>query len=165
VIILDGAIGQVASGRLNGEPMLFRDCAVNLREQLQMADKLSEYFNSLANVLGVAEISPEELQSSLQSEIDRQFSIWINLDRVAVLGLLGSDQEMHVAMDRYSNTFQPNIEVALFQVLTISSDLMPEIVIRPLLPGQILLWKVGVSLCGLDLVTNPEQTVKSLAHY
>jgi len=128
-----------------------------------MADKLSEYFNSLANVLGVAEISPEELQSSLQSEIDRQFSIWINLARVAVLGLLGSDQEMHVAMDRYSNTFQPNIEVALFQVLTISSDgLMPE---RSSLgrsyPGRIYYGKLGYRSAVSILLRTPNRLLSS----
>jgi hypothetical protein len=116
----------------------------------------------LANILGAAEISPEQLRSSLQSEIDRQASIWINLAYVAVLGLFGRDQEMRVAMDQYSILFNPIFRIALFQVLTISSDgLMPEIFIRPLLLGQNLLWKVGVSPCGLDLVTNPEQTVNS----
>ena len=48
VIILDAAIGQVAAERFNGQPVLFRDCEVKLKEQLQMAERLSELFNFLA---------------------------------------------------------------------------------------------------------------------
>ena len=65
VIILDAAITQVASERFNGQPILFRDCAVKLGEQLQLAERLSEHFNSLARELGIAEINLEDLRSSL----------------------------------------------------------------------------------------------------
>jgi hypothetical protein len=51
VITLDAAIAQVAAERLNGQPVLFRDCSVKLEEQLQMAQELSEHFNFLARAV------------------------------------------------------------------------------------------------------------------
>ena len=42
VIVLDAAIALVVAERLNGQPVLFRDCSVKLEEQLQMAKKLSQ---------------------------------------------------------------------------------------------------------------------------
>ena len=48
VTILDAAISQLVAERLNGQPVLFRDCEVKLKEQLQMAERLSELFNFLA---------------------------------------------------------------------------------------------------------------------
>ena len=35
VIILDAAIGQVAAERFNGQPLLFRDCEVKLRNSFR----------------------------------------------------------------------------------------------------------------------------------
>jgi 3'-phosphoadenosine 5'-phosphosulfate sulfotransferase (PAPS reductase)/FAD synthetase len=52
VIILDAAIAQLATERLNGQPVLFRDCSLKLEEQLQMAEELSEHFNFLARSVG-----------------------------------------------------------------------------------------------------------------
>jgi 3'-phosphoadenosine 5'-phosphosulfate sulfotransferase (PAPS reductase)/FAD synthetase len=60
VIILDAAIAQLAAERLNGQPVLFRDCSLKLEEQLQMAEELSEHFNLLARAVGVAEINLED---------------------------------------------------------------------------------------------------------
>jgi len=40
VIILDGAIAQIAAERLSGQLLLFRDTAIKLAEQLQMATDL-----------------------------------------------------------------------------------------------------------------------------
>ena len=71
VIILDAAIAQVAAERLAGQPVLFRDSAVKLAEQLQMATDLSTWFNELAVEVGAGEINLEELRTSLQSESDR----------------------------------------------------------------------------------------------
>jgi 3'-phosphoadenosine 5'-phosphosulfate sulfotransferase (PAPS reductase)/FAD synthetase len=56
VIILDAAIAQVAAERLDDQPVLFHDCSVELEEQLQMVEDLSEHFNSLARAVDVAEI-------------------------------------------------------------------------------------------------------------
>jgi hypothetical protein len=100
VVILDAAIGQVAAERFNGQPVLFRDCEVKLKEQLQHAERLSELFNFLAQAPGVAEINLEELRNSLQSEIENQVSIWISLARVEALGHFGTVEQMHAAMDR-----------------------------------------------------------------
>lgn len=110
VIILDTAITLVATERLHGQPMLFRDSATKLDEQLQMAKRLSEHFNSLAGVLGAAEINLEELRNSLQSETDHQVSIWTNLARVAALGAFGTEEQMHAAMDQYARLFEPRAD-------------------------------------------------------
>jgi hypothetical protein len=72
VIILDAAIAQVVSERLNGQPVLFRDCSVKLEEQVQMAEELSEHFNLLARSVDAAEVSLEELRNNLQSETTGQ---------------------------------------------------------------------------------------------
>ncbi|MBZ5547400.1 MAG: hypothetical protein LAO22_05430 [Acidobacteriia bacterium] len=101
VIILDAAIAQVEAGRLNGQRVLFRDCSVQLEEQVQMAERLSEHFNFLARSLGSAEINLEDLRKSLQSETDRQISVWISLARVATLSVFGNDEEMDAAMDQH----------------------------------------------------------------
>ena len=75
VIVLDAPINQLVAERLNGQPVLFRDCSVKLEEQLQMAEELSESFNLLARSVG-AEMNLEELRNSIQSETNRQISIW-----------------------------------------------------------------------------------------
>lgn len=97
-IILDAAIVQVAGERLSGQPVLFRDSAVELAEQLQMATNLSTWFNELAVEVGAAEINLEELRNSLQSETDRKISIWVSLARVEMLSTFGKTDEMHAAM-------------------------------------------------------------------
>jgi hypothetical protein len=68
VIILDGAIARLAALRLNGQPVLFRDCSVKLDEQLQMPDALSEHFNLLARAVDAAEINLEELRNSFNQK-------------------------------------------------------------------------------------------------
>jgi hypothetical protein len=100
VIILDAAIAQLADERLNGQPVLFRDCSLKLEEQLQMAEELSEHFNLLARAVGVAEINLEEVRNGLQSETDRQISIWVHLAHTAALSLFGTEKEVHAAMEQ-----------------------------------------------------------------
>jgi hypothetical protein len=99
VIILDAAITQVVAERLNGQPILFRDCETKLKEQLQMAERLSVHFNSLAHEVGAAQLNLEELGNNLQSETEDQVSIWVKLARVAALGAFGTAGQMHAAMD------------------------------------------------------------------
>jgi hypothetical protein len=108
VIILDGAIAQLAGERLNGQPVLFRDCSVKLEEQLQMAEELSEHFNFLARAVDAAETNLEELRNSLQSETDRQISIWVHLARTATLSTFGTEKEMHAAMEQSFLLFKSN---------------------------------------------------------
>jgi hypothetical protein len=108
VIILDAAITQVTAERLNGQPVLFRDSAVKVGEQLQMAEKLSERFNFLARAVGAAEINLEELRNSLQSESDRQVSIWVNQARLQMLGTFGTEKELQVAMEQSFLLFKSN---------------------------------------------------------
>ncbi len=100
VIILDAAIAQLVAERLNGQPVLFRDTAVKLAEQLQMAADLSTWFNQLAVEVGAAEIKLEELRNSLKSEIDRKIAIWFNYGRVTMLSLFGETDEKQAAMDQ-----------------------------------------------------------------
>jgi hypothetical protein len=102
VIILDAAIAQLVAKRFTGQPVLFRDCSVKLEEQVQMAERLSEYFNPLARSAGAVEINLEEIRESLQSEIDCQISIWIELSRLATLSAFGNVREIHAAMDQVS---------------------------------------------------------------
>jgi hypothetical protein len=108
VIILDAAIAQVAAERLNAQPVLFRDCSVKLEEQLQMAQELSEHFNSHARAVDVAEINLEELRNSLQSETDRQVSIWVHLAWTETLSLFGTEKEIHDAMEQSLLLFKSN---------------------------------------------------------
>ena len=98
VIILDAAIAQITAERLSGQPLLFRDTAIKLAEQLQMATDLSTWFNELAVEVGADEINLEELRNSLQSETDRRISTWVNLARVEMLSLFGKTEELHAAM-------------------------------------------------------------------
>ena len=107
VIILDAAIAQLVAERLNGQPVLFRDTAVKLAEQLKMATDLSTWFNELAVEVGAAEINLEELRTSLQSEIDRRSAIWAGLARMEMFSLFGKTKEMHAAMDQLSLLLEP----------------------------------------------------------
>jgi hypothetical protein len=107
VIILDAVIVQVAEERLSGQPVLFRDSAAKLAEQLQMATDLSTWFNELAVGVGAAEIDLEELRNSLQSETDRKISIWVSLARGEMLNLFGKTEEMHAAMKQFLLMFGP----------------------------------------------------------
>jgi hypothetical protein len=100
VIILDAAIAQLVAERLNGQPVLFRDCSVKLAEQVQMAERASEYFNFMARSEETAEIDLAELRESLQPEIDRQISIWVTLARLEMLSAFGSLEDVHAAMQR-----------------------------------------------------------------
>ena len=108
VIILDAAIEQLAVERLVGQPVLFRDCAVKLEEQLQMAEELSEHFNLLARSVGAAEVNLEELRDSLQSGSDHQVSIWVNQARVEMLSTFGTEKEIHAAMEQSFLLFKSN---------------------------------------------------------
>jgi hypothetical protein len=107
VIVLDAAIIHVAAERLSGQPVLFRDCEVKLKEQLQMAERLSDHFNFLAHEVGAAAVNLKELRNSLRSETDDQVSIWISLARVEALGHFGTVEQMHAAMDQYAHLFEP----------------------------------------------------------
>jgi hypothetical protein len=106
VIILDAAIAEVAVEHPNGQPLLFRDSALKLAEQLQMASGLSTWFNELASEVGAAEIDLEEVRNSLRSETNRQISIWVHLARTAALSTFGTKEEMLAAMDQYFLLFK-----------------------------------------------------------
>jgi hypothetical protein len=100
VIVLDAAIAQLVAGQLTGQPALFSDSEVQLAEQLEMATKLSTWFNKLAAQVCIAEINLERLRDSLQSEIDRQISVWVGLSRAVMLSLFGTTEEVHAAIDQ-----------------------------------------------------------------
>jgi len=107
VIILDAAIAQVVADRLTGQSVLFRDSAVKLAEQLQMATDLSTCFKELAVEVRFAEINLEELRTSLQSEVDQRIAIWASLARIEMLSAFGRTEEMHAAMDQAFLLFEP----------------------------------------------------------
>ena len=100
VIILDGAVGRIAAERFNGQPVLFRDTAIKLTEQLKMASDLSNWFNEAAVRVGTAQIYLETLRDTLQSEIDRRISIGVHLAHTEALSLFGTEKEIHNAMER-----------------------------------------------------------------
>jgi hypothetical protein len=99
VILLDAAITQLVAEHFDGQAILFRDNEARLQEQLQMVEELCKNLNPLAKALDVAEINLEELRSRLQSQIERQVSIWASMGRVTMLDLFGTIKEMHVALD------------------------------------------------------------------
>ena len=107
VIILDAAIAQVVSEHFDGQPILFRDCEAKLREQVQLADEVSEIFNCLASSVGSGRINLEELRKSLESETDRQVSLWISNTHMNTRSALGNAQEMRSAMDRHLLLCEP----------------------------------------------------------
>src|ERR1700732_3083615 len=91
---------------LSGQPLLFRDSALKLAEQLQMASGLSTWFNELASEVSAAEIDLEEVRNSLRSETNRQISIWVHLARTVALSTFDTKEEMHAAMDQYLLLFK-----------------------------------------------------------
>jgi hypothetical protein len=108
VITQDAAIAQVAAERLDGQPVLFHDCSVKLEEQLQMVEELSEHFNSLARAVDVAEINLVQLRNSLQSETDRQISVWVHRAWTETLSLFGTEKEMRAQIERDLLLFKSN---------------------------------------------------------
>ena len=100
VIVLDVAIAQLVAERMNGQPVQFHDSSVQLEEQLQMAQELSDHFNLLTRAVGDAELNLESLRDSLQSIIDRQISIWVHLARAQSLSLFGTEKEVHAALEQ-----------------------------------------------------------------
>jgi hypothetical protein len=108
VFILDAAITQVAAERLIGQSVLFRDTAAKLEEQLKMVTDLTTWFNEAAVKVASAQIDLEEVRDNLQSEIDRQISIWVHFARTAALSLFGTEKETHAAMERGFLVFKSN---------------------------------------------------------
>jgi hypothetical protein len=107
VLMLDGSIAQLVRERLNGQPLLFRDVADKLAEQLQMATDMSTWFNLLAVELGAAEIDLEDLRDSLQSEVERTVTIWVHQARLEMLTLFGEMEETRSALDQHFLLCQP----------------------------------------------------------
>jgi hypothetical protein len=108
VIILDAAVGQIAAERFNGQPVLFRDTAIKLTEQLKMVIDLSNWFNEAAVRVGTAQIDLGTLRDNLQSEIDRRISIWVHLAQTEALILFGTEKEIHNAMEQSLLLFKSN---------------------------------------------------------
>jgi hypothetical protein len=92
------------------QPVLFRDCSVKLEEQLQMAQELSEHFNFLARAVDADEINLEEPRNSLQSETDRQISIWALLAFTTTLSTFGTEKEMHAGNGTKFPSFQIELQ-------------------------------------------------------
>jgi hypothetical protein len=78
-----------------------------------MAKKLSEHFNLLARSVDAAEVNLEEL---LQSETDRQISIWVHLARAAALSTFGTEKEVQAAMEQTFLLFKSNFGEAKAEV-------------------------------------------------
>ena len=108
VIILDAAITQIAAERLIGQPVLFRDTAAKLEEQLKMVTDLTAWFNEAEVKVASAQIDLEGVRDNLQSEIDRQISIWVHHARTAALSLFGTEKEIHAAMEQSYRLLKSN---------------------------------------------------------
>jgi hypothetical protein len=98
VVILDATMAQVALENLSGQPVLFRDIALKLAEQVQMATDLSTRFNETTVTVCSEPINLEKLRESLHSEIDHQAISWVHLARMEALSLFGSLGEFHAAL-------------------------------------------------------------------
>jgi hypothetical protein len=85
VVILDATMAQVALENLSGQPVLFRDIAVKLEEQVRMSTDLSKLFNETTVSIDTNPINPEELRESLHSEIAHQATSWVHLARMEAL--------------------------------------------------------------------------------
>ena len=81
-----------------------------------MAKKLSEHFNLLARSVDAAEVNLEELRNNLQSETDRQISIWVHLARAAALSIFGTEKEVQAAMEQTFLLFKSNFGEAKAEV-------------------------------------------------
>jgi len=90
----------------SGQPLLFRDSALQLAEQLQMASGLSNVVQRVASEVSAAEIDLEGVRNSLRSETDPQISIWVQLACTAALSTYDTKEETHAAMDQYFLLFK-----------------------------------------------------------
>ena len=109
VVILDDAIAQVALESLSGQPILFRDIAVKLEEQVRMSTDLSKLFNETTVSIDTNPINPEELRESLHSEIAHQATSWVHLARMEALSLFGSLEEFHAALGEGIRVLRSNL--------------------------------------------------------
>jgi hypothetical protein len=100
VILLDASISQLITERLSSQPVLFRDSAAKLAEQLEMATTLAIWFNMLAVAVDATEIDLEKLRNSLQSEVDRTISNWMNQACLEMLIPLGEMEETRSKIDQ-----------------------------------------------------------------
>ena len=107
VIGLEVAIDQLVAVWLDGQPVLFRDTAVKLAEQLKMATSLSTWFNMLAVEVGATEIDLEQVRNNLRPTIESQVSIWVSRACFEMLTLFGTIEEIHAAMDQTFLLFDP----------------------------------------------------------
>ncbi len=73
-----------------------------------MITDLTTWFNEAAVKVASAQIDLEEVRDNLQSEIDRQISIWVHLARTVALSLFGTEKEIHAAMEQSYRLFKPN---------------------------------------------------------
>jgi hypothetical protein len=105
VVVLDVAIAQVVEQKVDGQPVLFRDCEVGLQEQLQMAETLCKLFNPLAARLNIPKLNLDELRNGLQSEADRRVNIWGTLARLEMLSFFGKADEQQTVMDQLFKLF------------------------------------------------------------
>jgi hypothetical protein len=101
VVVLDVAIAQVVEQKVDGQPVLFRDCEVGLQEQLQMAETLCKLFNIVAGTLNIPKINLDELRNRLQSETDRRVTIWVRQARLQMLSSFGTPDELQAGVHQY----------------------------------------------------------------
>jgi hypothetical protein len=100
VVVLDAAVSQIAADHLCSQPVLFRDCADKMHRQIEMAARLSGYFNCVAGKAAGAEIDLVTFRDSLRSQIDEEVASRFNLARLEMLSEFGPEAVMRTLLEQ-----------------------------------------------------------------
>jgi len=98
VLILEGALKGISSDYFDGQ-VLFRDSAVKVTEQLPMTIDLTAWFNESAEKVGASPIDLDPIRNSLQSQVNGQISSWVNLARLEMLDVFGTEAEFRATFE------------------------------------------------------------------
>jgi hypothetical protein len=101
VLVLDGAIRQVAAERFDYRTILFPDSESKLKRQIRSAEGFLTCFNAMARLVGASEINLENVRSGLQSNIGEEVSVWVNSARIQMLSSFGEKKEFRNALEAF----------------------------------------------------------------
>lgn len=93
IFVLEGAISQIRSQMFGGHCILFSDCAVKLKEQLEMAGDVLEVFNIIASGLHIPVLTKEQICETLQQEVQQLVSHSEMAARAVTLDDFGTEAE------------------------------------------------------------------------
>jgi len=98
IFCLDAAISQISSQRFGGRFILFSDCAAKLKDQLEMAMDVLEFFNIIASDLQVPVLTKEQICETLQEEVRQQVSRREIEAQAVTLGAFGTEAEFRESL-------------------------------------------------------------------